>query len=298
MELGRIQKLIVEEIKEHGAYLVDGSELLPELPEQPRFTNRHLSIPHILLPKNQCGSLAPGDEVTVFVYKDSSDRPIASTTLPPLELGGITALNVTQVTRIGAFLSWGLAKDLLLPFHEQTCRVTEGDTVLCALYIDKSCRLCATMKLYPYLRTDSPYQKEDRVSGRIYETSNNFGVFVAVDNCYSALIPKREIFFPLLPGQNVVARVVKVLADGKLTLSLRDKAYLQMDSDSQLIYSALQGAGGFLPYHDKSSAEEIKARFGIGKNAFKRALGHLYKEKKIIIEETGFRLAGEPKGLS
>lgn len=290
MELGRIQKLTVEEIKDQGAYLIDSSAPLPALPEQPRFANRVLQIPHILLPKNQCGQLAPGDPVTVFVYKDSSDRPIATTTLPPLELGGIAELTVTQVTRIGAFLSWGLAKDLLLPFHEQTSQVKEGDSVLAALYIDKSSRLCATMKLYPYLRTDSPYHKDDRVSGRIYETSNNFGVFVAVDGRYSAMIPKREVFFPLLPGQPIEARVARVLEDGKLTLSLRDKAYLQMDGDSELIYSALRGAGGYLPYHDKSSADEIKARFGMGKNAFKRALGHLYKEKRITIETDGIRL--------
>ncbi len=295
MELGRIQKLTVEAIKEQGAYLIDGKEPLPALPEQPRFANRHLNIPHILLPKNQSGQLVPGDSVTVFVYKDSNDRPIATTALPALELGGIAELTVTQITRIGAFLSWGLAKDLLLPFKEQTCPLREGDTVLAALYIDKSSRLCATMKLYPYLRTDSPYRKDDRVSGRIYETSDNFGVFVAVDGRYSALIPKREVFFPMLPGQSIEARVARVLEDGKLTLSLRDKAYVQMDSDSRLIYSALQGAGGYLPYHDKSSADEIKTRFGMGKNAFKRALGHLYKEKRITLEEDGIRLVRQPE---
>lgn len=290
MELGRIQTLQVEEIKEHGVYLIDTAETLPDLPELPRIEDRKLDIPHILLPKNQSQGLKVGDTVTVFLYKDSSDRPIATTTLPPLELGKIAELEVTQTTKIGAFLSWGLVKDLLLPFKEQTHPLREGESVLVALYIDKSSRLCATMKLYPYLRTDSPYQKDDHVSGRVYEVSRNFGVFVAVDNQFSALIPQKEVFFPMMGGQLVEARVAKVLEDGKLTLSVRDKAYVQMDSDSKLIYSALQGAGGYLPYHDKSNAEDIKARFGMGKNAFKRAIGHLYKDKQITIEPDGIRL--------
>lgn len=290
MELGRIQTLKVEEIKEHGVYLMDCEEQLPDLPELPRTENRILEIPHILLPKNQSQGLAVGDAVTVFLYKDSNDRPIATTTLPPLELGKIAELEVTQITKIGAFLSWGLAKDLFLPFKEQTHPLREGESIPVALYIDKSTRLCATMKLYPYLRTDSPYQKDDRVTGRVYETIRNFGVFVAVDNRFSALIPQKEVFYPMMGGQLVEARVAKVLDDGKLTLSIRDKAYVQMDSDSKLIFSALQGAGGYLPYHDKSSAEEIKARFGMGKNAFKRAIGHLYKEKLITLEPEGIRL--------
>jgi len=290
IQLGRIQELRIETITEHGAYLVDAGIELEPLPELARYENIALDVPHILLPKNQLEDNQVGDLVDVFVYKDSEDRPIATTTLPGVALGEVGELTVTEVNKIGAFLDWGLAKDLLLPYKEQTRSLKEGDTVLVSPYIDKSSRLCATMKVYHFLRTDSPYKKDDRVTGQVYETSDNFGAFVAVDLQYSALIPKKDLFLPLFPGQNVEARVVNVLEDGKLTLSVREKAHVQMDSDSQLIYSSLQGAGGFLPYHDKSDADSIRARFGIGKNAFKRAIGHLYKEKLIVIEDNGIRI--------
>ena len=290
IELGRIQTLKIECIKEHGAYLIDAGIELPPLPELECYRNRVLDAEHVLLPKNQLGDAAVGDLLRVFLYKDSEDRPIATTTLPPISLGEVGELTVTQVNSVGAFLDWGLAKDLLLPYRQQTRMVNAGDSVLVSPYIDKSSRLCATMKVYHFLRTDSPYQKDDRVTGQVYETSDNFGAFVAVDMQYSALIPKKELFLPLFPGKMVEARVSRVLEDGKLTLSLREKAHIQMDSDSALIYSALKSAGGFLPYHDKSPAEDIKSRFGLGKNAFKRAIGHLYREKLIVISDDGIRL--------
>ena len=234
-----------------------------------------------------------GDEVVVFVYKDSEDRPIATKEIPPITLGGIAVLPVAQVNNIGAFLDWGLAKNLFLPYREQTRPLKEGDEVLVALYIDKSSRLSATMRVYDYLPTDSPYKKDDKVSGTVYEVSRNFGAFVAVDDRYSALIPKDDLPYPLRSGQLVEARVARVLADGKLTLSLREKAHMQMDADSKLILSALKGAGGFLPYHDKSDAEEIKARFCLSKAAFKRAVGHLYREHLITVADDGIRLTEE-----
>ena len=171
----------------------------------------------VLLPKKQVPEdIEIGDALTVFVYRDSSDRLIATTNTPKIELGGLARLKVSEVSSIGAFLDWGLEKDLLLPFKEQTAKVKKGDEVLVALYVDKSGRLCATMKVYEKLRTDSPYKKDDHVEGIIYETSDNFGVFVAVDDCYSALIPKREAFGRLRVGDRVSARVLKVREDGKL----------------------------------------------------------------------------------
>ena len=111
-----------------------------------------------------------------------------------LTLGGLAELTVAEIGKIGAFLDWGLEKDLFLPFKQQTRKVKAGDQVLASLYIDKSGRLCATMNVYEQLRTDSPYKKDDMVTGRIYEISKNFGAFVAVDDCFSALIPKKELF--------------------------------------------------------------------------------------------------------
>lgn len=135
-----------------------------------------------------------------FIYKDSRDRLIATTREPLLQVGQTAVLKVLQVTKIGAFLDWGLEKDLLLPYHEQTSRVREGQECLVALYVDKSSRLCATMKVYHYLSTRTPYVTGDSVKGRVYEISDRFGVFVAVDDKYSALIPAREASGKYRPG--------------------------------------------------------------------------------------------------
>ena len=294
--LGKTQQLRIDSLEPHGAYLTAlTAEAEPAASASADESASENATPvvdaaRILLPKNQLAGETPGDIVTVFVYKDSEDRPIATKLLPKAELSQVAALSVTQVNRIGAFLDWGLPKDLLLPYREQTKPVGEGDTVLVAVYADKSGRLCATMKLYPYLRTDSPYKKDAHVTGRVYEISNNFGAFVAVDDCFSGLIPKKDLFYPLSPMQTVEARVAGVLPDGKLTLTLREKAHVQMEGDAALVLSALRAAGGFLPYHDKSSAEDIKARFSLGKNAFKRAIGHLYRDRLITIDEDGIRL--------
>lgn len=291
MKLGITQKLKVTRTTDYGAYLSDIlSAPNPENTENPESI---LDIPDVLLPKNQVGKLNIGDIVSVFIYKDSEDRPVATTAVPYLSLGEVAVLKCKEVTRIGAFLDWGLTKDLLLPFREQTKRAEKGEEVLVALYIDKTGRLCATMKVYHYLKKNAPYVKDDRVTGTVYEVSGNFGTFVAVDSLYSAMIPKKELFHPIPIGAKISARVVKVLDDGKLTLSCREKSFLQMDADARLIMLSLKSAGGFLPYHDKSTPEEIKARFGLSKAAFKRAIGALYKNGEIIISETGITLKKE-----
>lgn len=246
---------------------------------------------NILLPiKEAPAGLATGDKLEVFIYKDSEDREIATTIKVPVTIGSLAVLQVKEVSNIGAFLEWGLLKDLFLPFKEQTTKVSKGDNVLVTLYVDKSNRLCATMKVYDLLKVNSPYKKDDTVMGIVYEYIESFGVFIAVDNIYSAMLPKNEIFKPIKIGEIVKARVIDVREDGKLTLSLRDRAYVQMDSDAELIINKLKEADGFLPYNDSSSAEDIKAFFSISKNAFKRAIGRLYKAGTIIITEQGIRL--------
>ncbi len=245
----------------------------------------------VLLPKKQVPKGAEnGDTVEVFLYKDSSDRLIATTNEPKITLGEIKALKVADTGKIGAFLDWGLEKDLLLPFREQTAKVRKGDEVLVSLYIDKSDRLCATMKVYDMLRQDSPYQKDDRVEGIIYDTSDNFGMFVAVDDCFSALIPKREAFGALRVGERIHARVIRVREDGKLDLAVREKSFLQMDADAGMIWERLEENGGKLPFTDKAEPERIKAEFGLSKNAFKRAVGRLLKEGKIVIREKSIEI--------
>ena len=247
----------------------------------------------VLLPAKQVPAGANvGDEVEVFLYRDSSDRLIATTRTPKLIMGQVALLTVVQIGKVGAFLDWGLEKDLFLPFKQQTRKVKAGDQVLASLYIDKSGRLCATMNVYEQLRTDSPYKKDDMVTGRIYEISKNFGAFVAVDDCFSALIPKKELFGATEPpkiGEQVTARVVKVLEDGKLTLSIREKAYLQIQKDAEKIEKLLDSYEGSLPFNDKAAPEVITHETGMSKNEFKRAVGHLLKEGKIQITEKNIR---------
>lgn len=240
----------------------------------------------VLLPRKEVPENAqPGDEIEVFLYRDSKDRMIATVRQPKLSLGEVAVLRVKENGKIGAFLDWGLEKDLLLPFREQVRKVRPGEECLVALYLDKSKRLCATMKVYHYLRTDSPYEKDQKVTGTLYEISDNFGAFVAVDNCYSALIPKKEPLGNARVGDTVEARVTEVLKDGKLSLSLREKAYIQMNEDAQKLLKLLEEQGGELPVGDKSSPEKIKELTGMSKNEFKRAAGNLYKQRLVQVEE-------------
>lgn len=272
MELGKKQTLYIVKNVKFGVYLAEEND--PDAAEK------------VLLPLKQVpeGS-SLGDRITVFLYKDSDDRMIATVREPRITVGKTAVLTVRQVTRIGAFLDWGLEKDLLLPYHEQTCRVKEGEEVLAALYVDKSGRLCATMKVYPYLSTRSPYGIGDEVQGRVYELSDNFGVFVAVDDTYSALIPAREAAGKYTPGQILSLRVTGVKEDGKLDVSDRQKAYLQINEDAEAVLLLIEDYGGVLPFDDKASPEIIKEEAGLTKNAFKRAVGHLLKEKKAEIRD-------------
>ena len=267
MKLGENQTLTIDHFKDFGAYLTDGEA-------------------SVLLPKKEVPEGAKeGERINVFLYRDSSDRLIATTAQPLLTLHQVGLLKVRETGKIGAFLDWGLPKDLLLPFHEQTRRVRSEEEVLVAPYIDKTGRLAATMNVYPYLAQDSPYQKDSRVSARIYETSENFGLFAAVDDRYSALIPKQEAQASLRIGDVVDARVTAVLPDGRLNLSVREKAYLQIEKDAQVILKGIEEYDGVLPFDDKVSPEIIRREFSLSKNAFKRAVGHLLKEGKIEIRE-------------
>ena len=250
----------------------------------------YLDETSILLPKAQVPEGAKqGDLVDVFVYKDSEDRAIATTEASVLTLAGLAELPVKAVTGIGAFLDWGLAKDLFLPYREQTRHLNAGDTVLVSLYIDKSQRLCATMRIYPYLSGGAPYQKGEWVDGMVYEVLPNFGAYVVIDKKYSALIPNKALQTHVSVGSTVHARVAVRHEDGRLELSLRDTIPQQLSSDGDMILAKLTSAGGFLPYHDKSDPEDIKTVFQLSKNAFKRAIGRLMKEGKITIEENGIR---------
>ena len=271
MNLGKKQVLTVVKIVDFGVYL--GSD------EQ-----------RVLLPKKQVPEgIELGDPIEVFLYKDSDDRLIATTNEPKIQLGELAVLEVADTGKFGAFLNWGLEKDLFLPFKQQTAKVAKGDKCLVSLYIDKSERLCATMKVYELLSKETPYKKNDMVTGTVYAIREDFGVFVAVDNKYSAMIPKREVQGRFSLGQSVEARVTAVKEDGKMDLSVREKIPMQMDKDAEMIWKKLEANGGKLPFSDKTDPELIKKEFDLSKNAFKRAIGRLMKEGKIVIEEEGIK---------
>ena len=275
IELGKRQTLEVVRAKDFGVYLGEksGDEAA------------------VLLPKKQVPEGTKiGDKLEVFIYKDSEDRLIATTGEPKLQVGEVAVLKVKEVGRIGAFLDMGLEKDLLLPFKEQNHKVRQGEECLVALYVDKSKRLAATMKVYSYMSNQSPYKKDDKVTGTVYEINENLGAFVAVDNRYYGLIPMKEMFGDVRLGDVVEARVTKVREDGKLDLSPREKAYIQMDADSQMVLQVIGEFDGVLPFNDKASPETIKREFHMSKNAFKRAVGHLLKEGKVKITEKTIEL--------
>ena len=275
IELGKTQCLNIVKVTDFGVYL--GTE-----------------EDKVLLPKKQVpDDVEVGDALTVFVYRDSSDRLIATTNKPKIQLGELKRLKVSQVTGIGAFLDWGLEKDLLMPYKEQTTHVSEGSEYLVALYIDKSGRLAATMRINKYLEKSETLVKDSAVTGTIIGITPDYRAYVAVEDKYDAFIPMSEVFEPLSVGEVIHGRVSRVREDGKLNLSLREKAYLQMDVDSAKILEKLKENDGFLPYHDKSAPEDIRSEFGMSKNEFKRAIGRLYKSKKIKISKTGIELTEE-----
>lgn len=269
-QLGQIQELTVVKEVAFGIYLGEA----PDASER------------VLLPgKEVPEGTKTGDRLSVFLYKDSKDRLIATMRTPKMTLGEVALTRVADTGKIGAFLDWGLEKDLFLPYKEQTRQVKKDEECLVALYIDKSHRLCATMKIYEYLKTDSPYQKDDQVQGRIYEISENFGVFVAVDDRYSGLIPEREAKGTYHVGDVLSLRVTRVKEDGKLDLSDREKIPKQMEEDAEMVMQVIEEFEGVLPFNDKVSPEIIKREFGLSKNAFKRAVGRLLRQGRIQITE-------------
>jgi len=268
IELGKVQCLNVVNRTDFGVYLGTKDE-------------------KVLLPKKEVPEdLEEGDALTVFVYLDSSDRLIATTRTPKIKLGELARLKVSEVSNIGAFLDWGLEKDLLMPFKEQPVKAEKGKEYLVSLYIDKSNRLAASMKVNKYLTTDSNYVKDSAVSGTVVGIAPDYRVYVAVDNKYQAFIPMNEVFEEIHVGDEVFGRVTRVREDGKLVLSLKQKAYIQMDEDSTFIYNKMKKLGGSIPFTDKADPEIIKKHFNMSKNAFKRAIGRLLKEGKVKINES------------
>ncbi len=240
----------------------------------------------VLLPRKQVpDGVKAGATMTVFIYRDSQDRPIATVHEPLITMGGMARLKVKSSTQIGAFMDWGLEKDIFLPFKEQTTKVKEGHEYLVRMYEDKSKRLCVSMRLYNYLKPMEGYKKGDSFTGIVYEYKKGLGAFVAVEDRYSGLIHESEMGSPLYPGDIVSGRVVQVRPDGKADLSLREVAYKQMEDDADMVYRVIESYGGVLPFNDKADKDLIQKEFGLSKSAFKRAVGRLLKEGRVTIGE-------------
>lgn len=273
IELGKFQTLQIIKKTDFGVYVGETAD------------------ERILLPKKQVPeNAAIGDQVSVFVYRDSKDRLIATTNKPGIVIGETAILKVKEISRIGAFLDWGLEKDLLLPFKEQTYRVNAGDDCLVSLYIDKSGRLCATMKVYAHLKTDHAYGKNDEAEAFVYEINPTYGAFAAVDGKYQGLISRQEVHGHIVPGQMVKVRITGVREDGKLQLSVGKPIFEQMNVDAEQVYQKIEAMGGTLPYGEKAPVEKIEADFGLSKNAFKRALGRLYKEGRVELQPNSIKI--------
>lgn len=275
IKLGKMQKLMVVRQTTAGAYLSPQGNLAQE----------------VLLPKGQVPmEIGESEAIEVFIYKDSEGRLTATTTRPKLTLDEIAFLRVKEVNELGAFLDWGLPKDLFLPYGEQRIPVKEGHEYMVGLYIDNSDRLSATMQIYDFLRTDSSYRMDDWVTAIVYDLENDLGALVAVDRKYSALIPKSELITDLRLGQILEARIVRVREDGKLDLSLRDLPGRQLDKDAEMILTELKNSGGFLPYNDSSSPAAIRVQFGLSKGSFKKAVGRLLKRGIIKLDKDGIAI--------
>ncbi len=274
MQLGQVQELTIERIQSVGAFLT-GNLLLPK---------------KFLTP-----SMKVGDKVRVFVLRDSEDRPVASTQEPKIQCGGLAMLTVKDVTRIGAFLDWGMDKDLFLPFQEQLHRVKVGEKVLVACYIDKSERICATMRVNPFFQKPDSVRVNETLEGEVYAVNPDLGAFVLVEGRYNGMIANDQRKAALRVGQKIHARVMRIKPDGKIDLSMNSKAHEELDRDAHQIATLLKANGGFLRVNDKSDPQKIRTLFGFSKAQFKRSVGHLLKLGMIKFEGDGIRLRDRRK---
>jgi predicted RNA-binding protein (virulence factor B family) len=235
--------------------------------------------------------LIPGDEVNVFVYKDSKDK-LAATLNPPLaKVGEIGYFEVVDATKIGYFINIGLEKDILVPFSAKHYDISVGNKYLFYIYLDKSDRIAATTRIEEYLTTDSNYSVGDTVTGVVYGFQTNQSAMVCVDNKYEGVILHNEYFTNLKVGDKLNLKVIKIYEDGKLGLTPRQGREEELNELEVKILNHLNNASrGFMPYNDKSDPADIASMFNCSKKNFKRALGILMKKGLIEQDSEGTRL--------
>jgi predicted RNA-binding protein (virulence factor B family) len=246
----------------------------------------------ILLPRRYVpDGCTVGDEVEVFLYRDSEDALLATTEVPLVEVGRAAFLKVVAVTKVGAFLDWGLPKDLLVPFREQTQEMEAGRSYVVFVYLDrKSRRIAASTRLDRYLAAGSrDFEEGQRVDLLIYGRTDLGYKAIVDDTCWGVLYDN-EVFQPLRKGQRVEGYIKQVRSDAKLDLTLHKPGYEKVDDLSTQILERLKAEGGFLPVSDKSPPEQIYARFEVSKKTFKKAVGALYRARLITRDPDGIRL--------
>ncbi|WP_319200626.1 S1-like domain-containing RNA-binding protein [uncultured Ilyobacter sp.] len=277
IKIGKRQKMKVNNIVSIGAYM----DAETDNPKE-----------NILLPNNEIENIEvePGDYLDVFIYRDSEDRLIATLRKTYAVVGALSKLEVVDITEIGAFLDWGLNKDILLPRGQEEGKLKLGNKYLVGLYEDKKGRLSATMQIYKFLMPCSDYKANDSVSATVYRIQKDIGVFVAVDDRYFGLIPKSECYEEYEVGQELELRVIRVREDGKLDLSPRALLHQQMDKDAEKLIEKMKLYRNTFPLNDKSSPEKIEKMLGMSKKAFKRAMGSLLKNGLVTKTEDGFKI--------
>ncbi|MDX1802851.1 MAG: S1-like domain-containing RNA-binding protein [Alcanivorax sp.] len=251
------------------------------------------NLGEVLLPSREAEGVEvePGDSLLVTLYSDGQGRPMASLRTPRVQRGQVASLKVVSTSKLGAFVDWGMPKDLLLPFAEQRGPVREGQWVLVMVTSDREGRLLASAQLDRFLAdTSDHYQQGDEVA-LVVAHNTDLGCKVVVDNRYWGMVAASELRAPLRPGQRLTGYVGRLRQDGKLSISLNAPGAAKRDGLTEQILAALQQAGGALPLSDKSRPEDIFAAFRCSKNAFKQAIGGLYKERRIVISREGIRLA-------
>jgi len=273
VQIGQTQKLRILEILDRGAYLDGGAD------------------GQILLPIRYLPETAEvGQDVEVFICLDSDDRLIATTELPFASLGEFALLRVVSVESVGAFLDWGLPKDLFLPFAEQTKSLREGQVVLVFPYLDNSGRLAASMRLERIMSKEPATYKEGEAVNLIIAFKTDLGFKAIINGKHWGVLYSNEVFQPLNYGQEVPGFIKKIREDGKIDLGLQRTGHQAGEDIAPKILEMLKEKGGYLEINDKTSAQIIYDLFGVSKKKYKIALGGLYKKRLIKVEDDGIRL--------
>lgn len=275
IKLGKYNTLRADRNTEPGVYLEDEN-------------GEAVLLPHKYVPL----TLRLGDMLEVFIYADNENRPIATTLKPSMCLHEFGLMKVNSVTNYGAFAEWGVAKDLLIPLKEQAKKLQEGQTAIGYLFIDElTGRLTASTKLARYMSDEKPELGVGDEVDILVADGGDLGVQVIVNNKHWGMVYDSDIIEPLMRGSKMKAFVRKVRDDNKLDISLEKDGYQKVEPNAQRILDAIDKNGGVLNLTDKSDPEDIRDQLVMSKKTFKKAVGLLYKEKRIVIEDTCLRLA-------